>query len=247
MNLLLHSDPLFVADGASLRPPFHGVCQGTSILLDEPKTQEDEERRLSRLLDEETLFRFAYVPFVIAQLVWDYADTILNMATLLHITQTRKLSRTIKELRRDYDQVRAPHIDAAHEASEVANMYVFENSVAGITQLLLVNLKIELNREYPELEADYLAFLIAVYQCDITLKALLLYTRRQTDRIAKKIDRNVGHILPEAIYRLGKLIPEFVGDKPVSDRFAKQKQQYIETYATQIALAELSALPSDKP
>ena len=217
------------------------------VIIDELKRkEEDEELRISRLIDKDTLFRFAYVPFVIAQLVWDYADTILSTAAWLKISETKKLCRAVRELRRDYDRIHSAHIDAKHEASEVSNMYVFEDGVAGITKQLLLNIKIDLKSEYPDLDADHLSFLIAVYQCDITLKSLLLYTRKQTERIAKKIDRNVGNILPESIYKLDKLILEFVGDKPVSNRFRNLKQQYIETFATQIALIEMTEIPDNE-
>lgn len=215
------------------------------VIFDEPKHHEDEEMRLSRLLDKDTLFRFAYVPFVIAQLVWDYADTILTMAAWLRISETKKLCRAVRELRRDYDRIRAPHIDAAHEASEVSNMYVFEDCVADITKQLLLNLRINLKSEYPELDEEYLGYLIAIYQCDITLKALLQYTAKQTERIAKKINRNVGHILPESVYKLNRLVLEFVGDKPVTEKFATLKQKYIDTFATQIALIELNEIPNN--
>ncbi len=213
--------------------------------FDRSKHQEDEELRLSRLLDRETLFRFAYVPFVIAQLVWDYADTILTIAAWLRITETKPLCRAIKELRRDYDRIRAPYIDKAHANSEIENGYVFEDCVKSITDQLLLNLRIDIRSEYPEIEPEYLNFLLAVYQCDITLKSLLLYVRRQTDIIAKKIDRHVGRILPDAVYKLDKLILEFVGDKPVSKKFDNLKRQYIETFATQIALVGLNELPDN--
>ena len=170
------------------------------------------------------------------------ADTILTMAVWLRITETKPLCRAVKELRRDYDRVRAPHIDKAHEDSEIENGYIFEECVKDITNQLLVNLRIDLRSEYPEIEPDDLDFLIAVYQCDITLKALLFYIRKQTDKIAKKIGRSIGNILPEAVYKLNKLILEFVGDKPVSERFAILKKQYIETFATQIAIVNLNEL-----
>lgn len=233
----------FVRCGAGLSR-FVGP-QPTFELFNEPECQGGEEIRLSQVLDKETLFRFAYVPFVIAQLVWDYADTILTMAAWLRITETKPLCRAIKELRRDYDRVRAPHIDKAHADSEVDNGYVFEESVQDITRQLLVNLRIDLRGEYPKIEPEYLDFLIAVYQCDITLKSLLLYIRKQTDRIARKIGRNVGRVLPDAVYKLDKLVLEFVGDKPVSENFAKLKKQYIETFATQIALVSLNELPGN--
>lgn len=213
------------------------------VILDEPKHQEPLELRLSRLLDKETLFRFAYVPFVIAQLVWDYADTILTMAAWLRISETKPLCRAVKELRRDYDITRAPYIDEDHVDSEIENGYVFEECVEDVTSQLLLNLRIDLKSEYPDLEPDYVEYLIAVYQCEITLKSLLLYIRKLTDRIANKINRNVGRILPDAVYKLDKLIPEFAGDKPVSEKFAKLKNQYIETFATQIALVTMNELP----
>lgn len=217
----------------------------------QPETGEQHGRteildRLENMLNREELFRLAYVPFVIAQLVWDYADSILNMAALLRISETKKLCRTVRMLRREYDRLRAHHIDAAHEASEVSNMYIFEDGVADITKQLLQNLQINLRSEYPELEDAYMSHLIAVYQCDITLKSLLLYTRRQTEIIEKKVYGHIGHILPEPVCQLNRLVIAFVGDKPVSEDFAKLKKQYIEKFATQIALVELNDIPEDK-
>lgn len=215
------------------------------VIIDEPKTQEDEELRLSRILERDELFRFAYVPFVIAQLVWDYADTILDISIRLRIHETKRLCRAVRELRREYDQIRAPYIDKKHQKSEEDNMLMFEDGVRGIMSQMVLNLSFDLKSEYPDIDSEYLMLLIAVYECDITLRALLLYTERQRQMVAKKIDRTVGRILPRPIYNLKDIVIEFVGDKPVSQKFSELKQKYIETFANQMGLIELNELPTE--
>lgn len=205
----------------------------------EQQREERETLKLSKILDQDTLFRFAYVPFVIAELVWDYADTILTLSAMMR-NGAKKLCRAVKELRRDYDRVRTPYIDEAHRDSEVENMYVFEDGVKDIYSQMLVNLRCDLKSEYPSLDNDNVDFLTAVYQCDITMQSLLIYTRKQTEKIERIVGHRIGNILPKQMYQLARLIPEFVGDKPASDRFKTLKKQYEQTFATQIALIELS-------
>lgn len=110
---------------------------------------------------------------------------------------------------------------------------------------MVLNLSFDLKSEYPDIDSEYLMLLIAVYECDITLRALLLYTERQRQMVAKKIDRTVGRILPRPIYTLKDIVIEFVGDKPVSKKFSELKQKYIETFANQMGLIELNELPTE--
>lgn len=202
--------------------------------------EESEKRHLERLIGKETLFRFAYVPFVICKLVWDYAETLLDMAAWKKISATKPLCRQIRELRLEYDRIRAPFVDNEHQASEEDNMYAYEDGVNDIVRQMLLNIHIYLRSEYPDLQEDWIQFLGAVYQCDITLKALLLYSDRQANHVAKLIGRHVGHILPEPIYKLNLLVLQFVGDKPISSKFDGLKKQYIQTLAAQMALIELN-------
>lgn len=223
--------------------PFSGVS-ARCIIVDELKDtikqhEEAEKLKLSKILDRDTLFRFAYVPFVIAELVWDYADTILTLSAMMR-TGAKKLCRAVRELRRDYERERAQFIDQTHKDSEVENMYVFEDGVKDIYTQMLVNVRCDLKSEYPSLDKDSIDLLTAVYQCDITLQSLILYTQQQTAKIERIVGHQIGKILPAQIYKLARLIPEFVGDKPASENFNKLKKQYEKTFATQIALIELS-------
>lgn len=63
------------------------------------RKEEIEKERLAKLLGEDGLFRFGYVPFVIGELAWDYADTVVDLASLMKLTKVRSLCRAVKNLR----------------------------------------------------------------------------------------------------------------------------------------------------
>lgn len=201
------------------------------------------EQKLSR----EQLFRFAYVPFVIAELVWDYADTVIIMARdrSLNASATRKLSRVIRNARNDYDYLRRRYIDESNREREIENGYVFEKAVKRITDQCLLNVRLDLKDEYPQLNEASEMLLLSVYQCHILSKALLLYISRETAKVSKLIGLSVGDILPQGYYVMDKLIPEFIGDKPASDKFKKLMKQYIESLAVQIGLIGLNDTSPD--
>lgn len=195
---------------------------------------------LNEMFTRDELFRFAYVPFVIAELVWDYADTVILLAKRLRQPATRRLSRAIRDARADYDRQRRRYIDAAHRHNEVENGYVFEEATSRITAQMTLNLRLDIGREYPDLGEDSRNLLQAVYQCHITSRALLRYLDRQSQRVAERVGHSIGKMLPPSYYVMDRLIPEFAGDKPASPRFAELMNRYIDTFANQIAFVELN-------
>lgn len=207
---------------------------------EEIKQKELRKRELVKLLSKEDLFRFAYIPFVIAELVWDYADTVMDMAALLKLKETRHLGRRIKELYREYKRVHDRFIDQEHNEGELHNMYVYEDEVKHIFNTYQINLQCDLRHEYPDLSEDTISYLVAIYQCHVTLQSLLLYTKKQEARLAEIVKHPVGHFLPPQVYELSRLILEYAGDSPASDKFNTLQDKYIKTFATQMALIELN-------
>lgn len=223
-------------------------------LLDDLERQEKERaerrerelrERLETMFNREELFRFAYVPFVIAELVWDYADTVIIMAQQLNDPACRRLSRAIRNARAEYDHLRHQYIDAQKREREIENGYVFENATKRITNQMMLNVRIDINREYPALNEESRDLLLAVYQCHITSRALLRYLDRESAKVSKRVGHTIGKMLPPSYYVMDKLIPEYIGDKPASARFRKLMNEYINTFATQIALIELNDVPED--
>lgn len=73
---------------------------------------------LSEEIDEELLFCFGYVPFVIAEVAWDYIDTIFNLSAILGISETKKICRALKNLRSDYLSLRKSVYNGADQHEE---------------------------------------------------------------------------------------------------------------------------------
>lgn len=209
------------------------------IIESQNERERERELKLSEILDSETMMRFAYVPFVIATLAWDYADSILNMAAYLRIQEVKKLCRSVKELKKDYDYLRAPYIDQAHQESEENNMYIFEDGVNDVFNLYLANIGFDIKSEYPDLDNEYVTYLKAIYQCHIVLKSIFRYAQIQTDKVEKIVGHKIGDIIPTQLRRLDTLVMAFVGDKPVSKKFEKQQETYAETLVNRMCLIEL--------
>lgn len=221
-------------------------------LLDNLERQEKERadqlerelrERIETMFNREELFRFAYVPFVIAELVWDYADTVIIMAQRLNSPACRRLSRAIRNARAEYNHLRHRYIDAESREREIENGYVFEEGTKRITAQMMLNVRLDIDREYPVLNEESRDLLLAVYQCHITSRALLRYLDRQSAQVSKRVGLPIGKMLPPSYYVMDKLIPEYIGDKPASVRFRKLMNDYINTFATQIALVELNDVP----
>ncbi len=197
-------------------------------------------RQIEKIFSREQLFRFSYVPFVIAELVWDYADTVMICAQRIGNPATRRLSREIRNARTEYERLRQRHIDADNREREIENGYVFEDGVHDITSQMLVNIQCDIRSAYPDLNDDSRDLLIATYQCHVTSAALLKYIEKQRREVARRLNRNVGNILPPSYMVMHRLIPEYIGDKPATPRFRDLMNKYIDTFAVQIALVELN-------
>ena len=205
----------------------------------EAQIEQQKELKLFEVLDSETSMRFAYVPFVVAQLAWDYADTIVDVASMLKLHPTKKLCRAVRELKRQYDRVRDGFTNHAHTNSEIENMYVFEEGVSDLFSLYLKNIESDLKSEYPNLEEDYRNYLLAIYQCHIVLQSIYRYCEMMKEKVEKIVGHQIGDVLPKELRRLDILVMAFVGDKPISAKFDAQQKTYAQCLANRMTLVEL--------
>lgn len=247
--LTSETDPIFPAQGPI--PPLLALtlqqADRKGLLpkgyqLPTPPPADPDPLRLSEHLDKDTLFRVAYVPFVIAELVWDYADTIISISAGLRLYETRSLARKIRALRVDYDRWRSEFIDEAHHRSELDNMIVFEDCVDDIFALFVTGLRADLRTQYPELKPEHLNLLVAVYQCSTLLRGLYLYADRIRAKIARKLNKRIADILPSQVRALAPLVAAYSGDKSVSPTFLTALDRYAETFAAKMASVGLSEL-----
>ena len=202
-------------------------------------TREQGIAKIKSTLTQDELLRFGYVPFVIARLVWDYTDTIKDICIQMRLTETKRLSRAVRQLKQEYDRRRMPYIDKEREDNETRNMLVFEDAIEEHSRLFFVNLRCAVEREYPELNPDHRQLIYAVYQCRAMLRACLAYAERQRKRIATKLNWELNSMLPPQVKALEPLILAFAGDKVLNEDWDKTESAFVNTFVTQIGLIQI--------
>lgn len=148
--------------------------------------------------------------YMIGALVWDYTDTVLDIAAQIKIGETKKTSRTIRELRRDYDRIRAIDLDAEHIRQEWKLAELFEIINKDHISRLCNGLLTEIRHDH-KLNGEYESLVEAVHIAETMLDALKLYAE-QCDAFIKKYYPDAPHsILPDHFTQLSLLLPEYAG------------------------------------
>lgn len=214
--------------------------------IEEAKKEELEKLRLSEILDEDTLFRFAYVPFVIAEVAWDYADTVLNLTVIQKLKETLPLKRAVEKLRSEYNREHSRFIDEKHRQSEMDNMEVFQDEMKDlINQIYRSNVE-EVRRLYPDLCDDSNMLVAEVYLCRIVLSALFRYAAQITKKIEGIVHHPIGQIVPRQMMKLYNLIEEFAGDSPIKEAYKSQSEKFVQSLVESISEVELNPIPTPK-
>ncbi len=192
------------------------------------------EKSAKNVTNEE-LVRMSYVPLVLAELVWDYVMTIIDMASNLHIPATKKLSLTIRKLREEY-KLEDPNIFEGIIDSRMKsdNAELFDDNIKKIMNQYVQNVRFDLMSQYPKLDEEWVYYRIAIQQCLVLHKSLVNYTAFITGQVSTSVGINLTSFLPSSFYKLGELIPYFVGDKPMSKGFRKIEREYVKTFVAQM-------------
>lgn len=176
---------------------------------------------MQRDLTDEELFRVAYVPFAIAELAWDYAGTVMDIAAVIKDSDTRRLGRAIRKLREEYNQHRFKFIPREYREGESENSLLFEANIAKLMQLYTVNVKAEIQRLNPQLDASYTLMLVALWQFKLVAAALMRYcviVRNEAEEIMRV---GMGSLLPRTFFAAVELIDQFRGDTQMGDAFMR--------------------------
>lgn len=194
---------------------------------------------LSELLDQDTFLRFGYVPFVIAEVAWDYADTAIDIAILMRLSQTKKLCRCIRELRREYLGFKRKYFDSSHLDSEEENMELFIDELSKFFNDRFHSYVDGLVASYPDLDYDSKMLISEAYLCKFVLKALFKYMDYMTTKVESIVQHPIGRLLPISVNRLSDVILEFAGDSPLSSEFVKKQDEFVEELVNQIKSIDL--------
>lgn len=205
-----------------------------AILRAAAEKAERDKQYLRTVLSEDAIFSIMYVPFVIAEIAWDYADTILDLAAMMRLHETKKLCRAIKETRKDYDRDRYKIINNKWRESETENMIMFQETLSEFFSKVYKTYREKLMQKYSDLEENSLMLIASVYVCRTVLKGLHRYTDAQEKIVSAILGYEIASLFPKQLTTLNKLVIEFAGDSPIDEdedgvqtRFAEELAEYI--------------------
>lgn len=226
----------FNALAPSLQLP--GVADIRTAIRPRRVTLAEIQRRLS--LDE--LFLLAYVPYVIAEVAWDYADSCANLAATIKSPETKRLNRTIRQLRDDYVSERRGFVDAEHRQTETDNMLAFQEDYGDYFNLLQLEIRGRVLRDHPDLALDARMLVESAYCCAVVLRALFRYTAKVEADTARRLGvPSIGSVVPPQLRKLDHLVLLYAGDCAIGDgSFPKSLEPFVATLATYLSQSEIS-------
>lgn len=149
--------------------------------------------------------------YLLGALVWDYTETVLDLASQMRINETKKLARAVRTLRDDYDRLQRDSLMTDHLEHIRDLSILFERICRTHLERMCNGIRTDLGR-YPDLSAEYRMLLIAVYSALTVLNALTIYGN-ECDAWIRKHGIHGNSILGTQLPRLAILLKEFAGDK----------------------------------
>lgn len=175
--------------------------------------------------------------YIVGSLVWDYTDSVLDLAAQMKMGGAlKKLSRAIREVHRDYDKKRSYDLDAEHVEKERELAELFEDINRKDFSELSKGLIKEI-REGTNLNDEYVYLVEGVQMAMTVLDTLVLYAA-QCDTLIRKYYPQAPHsILPDHFKKLAILLPEYAGD--CYNRHSKTRARMARTLLDRINEIEL--------
>lgn len=179
-------------------------------------------------LPDHIVFRLGYVPFVVAEVVWDYIDSFVNAAAAGHRQEIKRTCRVLRSLRRDYQKYRSQWMNKQYLEGEEHNMLVFEDEARSVFNGYFLSMP---NGICPDvrkaLDQEDIYLLQAAHGCILTMIAL----ERFVDKVCSEAEAACGEPWPNPIptqtLMAVKAVMGCVGYIPFFKSFRKTKEMAI--------------------
>lgn len=150
--------------------------------------------------------------YVAGALLWDYADTVLDLARLYKLSSTRSTSRRILEIRKLYDKMLREDL-ANDDMNSIEDLsYQLETLASQDLTKLCNALSAEITFKTPHIDDRIKQIVIAVQMCMAVIDAVKAYGA-ECDKFVEQYYPDVKHgIIPDHITILSNLIPIYAGE-----------------------------------
>lgn len=170
-------------------------------------------------------FKFVYLPCIIAEIAWDYLETVRDFAVQMRINELKPYSRLISEAHNEYNSLRRNRTlayirDSASKGVKVGSLHQLFGEEERVMELILdkysdtfeyhtKRIKRAVLKAEPELKQSYIDYAVAVGLAWDVLKCFINYS---TDSIIahERIGKTV--MLPTQLVSLNQHLNAFLGN-----------------------------------
>lgn len=152
----------------------------------------DTERIMHNFTFDEHV-QIAFVPLIIGEVAWHYAEKVLRYCAEKRISEVKKLSRTVRDLRERYLYELGKDLDTKHRLHTFQQAEDFINECRMDFQILYFSTNNELNHQCAQLPHDEMR--TYAYLAMLFCKEVREHEARMTELIRRKLgSAREGHI-----------------------------------------------------
>jgi hypothetical protein len=173
--------------------------------------------------------------YLLQDLLWDYAQTVLDQAAEMKISATKRASLAIKKLKIEYERRQYADLDGEHR-KEVWNLTeLFET----INEANLKALRDELRKEIEtnQLDAENAMLVKSVQIAMAVYDAMTLYCKEFDEYLLPYCQTTPHSTMCDECRILGELLPLYAGD--CYDKFSQARKTAAQTLFTELKQIEL--------
>lgn len=164
--------------------------------------------------------------YLLSELTWDYADTVMEMCRLNRNSDCRKLCHFVKELKQRYDLNRRKTISDQLSTEIKDKVEILDEFFEKDMRLLLVHIKADILKLYPDIDTNERLMLTAVHQCQVILDVMTRYSRRSGEMFSEALRHSFGDCTSKEQDALAILLPHFLGDCQCSESLSATKKEF---------------------
>lgn len=187
-----------------------------SITLDqlkEEKFKKESEESFNEIRKNFTFeehMMIAFVPTIIAELAWIYAEKTLKYAADNRISETKKLCRAVKEVRAEYLDFMAKDLDRAHITHIQTQTNKFMEECSRDFTILWFTVNQELKKKFPDL--CHIDMRTDAFISEIFCRCHYEHNKRMSDVIRKKLGHAQHAVNSPHLNKLHTCMDAFVSD-----------------------------------
>lgn len=178
-----------------------------SSLYCELHRQNAESRQLTQeniysMIDRDTLFRWVYIPFVFMDIMWDYIDTVHDIAVIRRTYNLKKSLRHLFEIQKDCEYDKARYVEPGFVEKEKAHADFLEEEMNDLLKEIYDAGVI--GKEEMILDDRWL--IGSIYVAYVFYESVWGYTESFRKKIGKKLNIQTRNILPKDFFKIRDIL-----------------------------------------